>query len=112
MVFDDDDGVAFDVGVVSVAVATVVPTSIGFVDSSSFNGSPFRLTTVISTSTPCNFDATDCNDAHIKYEINNDALQSYYFTSVGMSEARTHAHTHTRKSNIIDSGNNLNKSSV
>lgn len=64
--FDDDDGVAFDVGVVAVAVATtvVVQASIGFVDSSSFNGSPFRLTTVISTSTPCNFDATDCNIAH------------------------------------------------
>lgn len=64
VVFDDDDGVAFGVGVVAVAVATVVQTSIGFVDSSSFNGSPFRLTTVISTSTPCNFDATDCNIAH------------------------------------------------
>lgn len=81
----DDDGVAFDVGVVAVAVATVVQTSIGFVDSSSFNGSPFRLTTVISTSTPCNFDATDCNIAaheiqkHNRLLIQHNALQSYYF---------------------------------
>lgn len=39
-----------------VAVALI---SVGFVDSSSLSGSPFRLTTLISTSTPCSFEATD-----------------------------------------------------
>lgn len=45
--------------VADVADVDVVLTSGGFVDSSSFSGSPFRLTTLISTSTPCSFDATD-----------------------------------------------------